>query len=143
MVSIVITGHGNFATGIESMLKLVIGECKNVFFIDFTPNLSSHDLTKQFQEIYTKANGEVIFLCDIAGGTPFNQAALLMHEYNQNYAVLGGVNIPCILDALDRRDSISDGHVLLQQIKRVGCDNMRIVGESIDNISTYKDTDGI
>ncbi|MGL5955034.1 MAG: hypothetical protein ACRC0X_00285 [Brevinema sp.] len=143
MLSIVVTGHGNFATGMKSMLELVIGENENIFFVDFTTDLSSQDLMKIFQDIYTTVNGNLIFLCDIAGGTPFNQAAILMYEHHRNYAVLGGVNIPCILEAIDQRDNILETQELLQLIKDAGCNNIKIYGETTNDIPTYDNTEGI
>ena len=34
MVGIVVTGHGNFATGLESSLKLIYGGSSHIKFVD-------------------------------------------------------------------------------------------------------------
>lgn len=139
MLSIVISGHGNFATGIQSMLKLVLGECENTYYIDFTENLSSNDLKELFQKIYSKTEGNLVFLCDIAGGTPFNQASMLMHENNKPYSVIGGINIPLILDVLDNRETFTNCLELLQHAQQEGSSNIKIFGQSTE--STHENND--
>ena len=35
MIGIIVAGHGNFASGITSMLELVVGKPENYEYIDF------------------------------------------------------------------------------------------------------------
>ncbi|MDK2818717.1 MAG: PTS mannose transporter subunit IIAB [Spirochaetota bacterium] len=143
MVTIIITGHGNFATGIKSMLDLVIGQCDNLYFINFTEEMSSQNLQDRFQEVFTNHQGNVIFLCDIAGGTPFNQAAILMYENNKNYGVVGGINIPLILEILDQREILIDPQELLRQGKSEACMNIKIFGDETSSKNQEISNDGI
>jgi len=142
MTSIIIVGHGTFASGISSMLTLVMGECPNMYFVDFTQDLTSKNLEDKFNELYKKTNGDILFLCDIAGGTPFNQAAMLMHKNNKKYNVLGGLSIPLILDILDRRESVSDCKILLEESRKAAYESMNIFGETKDEQINISD-DGI
>lgn len=128
MLSVVITGHGNFATGIKSMLDLVLGDCDNTYFVDFSENMNSDDLQKIFKDIFLQSEKNVIFLCDIAGGTPFNQASILLHEHNRK-GVIGGISIPLVLEVLDQRESMS-ANALLVHAKKEASENIKIFGEA-------------
>lgn len=130
MKTIIVTGHGNFATGIKSMLTLVLGEVPNIEFIDFKEGMGSDDLRKTFEACYEKykASG-VIFCADIAGGTPFNQAAMMLHDKGE-LGVIGGVNIPVILAAIELREEIEDSLELCVQAKDMGLANVSIFGKT-------------
>lgn len=39
MVGVIVTGHGNFATGILSSLKLISGEQQHIVGVDFTQRI--------------------------------------------------------------------------------------------------------
>ncbi|MGL4562663.1 MAG: PTS fructose transporter subunit IIA [Brevinema sp.] len=143
MASIIITGHGNFATGIKSMLDLVIGETENTYFIDFTEDLSSEDLKDKFVEIYEREHGQVLFLCDIAGGTPFNQAAMLMYSQHKSYGVIGGINIPLIMHVLDSLETTINDNSLLLDAKETAYEYIKIFGEEKVDSSANTSDDGI
>ena len=40
MKGIIVTGHGNFASGIESTMKLIMGEQEKIAFIDFKEGMT-------------------------------------------------------------------------------------------------------
>lgn len=128
MLGVIVTGHGNFATGLKSMIALVLGEAENLEFIDFSEGMGSDELRKKLEACYQKyeKNGAVVF-ADIAGGTPFNQAAMMLHEKNKK-GVLGGVNIPILLAALELREDISDPLELCKQAKIMGIESITIFG---------------
>ena len=44
MVGIIVSGHGNFASGLLSTLKLIAGEQENVIGIDFIDGQGSAEL---------------------------------------------------------------------------------------------------
>ena len=77
MTALVITGHGQFASGIHSALTLVAGDAKDVHAVDFregdTPETLGEKLAK-ILKIYE--NDGVVIFTDIIGGAPFRQAAL-------------------------------------------------------------------
>lgn len=75
-MQIIVTGHGNFASGIESTVKLLAGSIKNIKYIDFTEDMNEESLMKKFEEAI-KLNEHIVFFCDLLGGTPYKQAAIL------------------------------------------------------------------
>ena len=44
MLGLIVTGHGNFATGLQSSLRLIAGEKENMCFVDFEEKDSVEDL---------------------------------------------------------------------------------------------------
>ena len=48
MIGLIISGHGNFASGLRSSLKLIAGEPCNVEYVDFEETDSIEDLRKKY-----------------------------------------------------------------------------------------------
>lgn len=98
MVNYIVCGHGNFATGLESSVKLLAGEAPAVKYVDFTQDLSQDTLCDKFEEDYNSFTdaSSVVILTDIVGGTPFKTAVTfsLSHE---NVYVISGTNLPLML----------------------------------------------
>ena len=46
-MKIIVIGHGNFATGIHSSLKLIAGEQEKVDAIDFVEGMSANELKEK------------------------------------------------------------------------------------------------
>ncbi len=143
MTTVVITGHGNYATGIKSMLDLVLGVPDHLKFVDFTEDLNSDTLYKKLEAIYDISPDGVIFLTDIAGGTPFNQSALLLHTKGKNGAVVGGINIPYIFTVLDLMEEKTDLKEIVKEAKEIAIENIKIFGEDTSKASSNNDDDGI
>ena len=76
MTAIIITGHGQFASGIHSALTLISGTSPDVHAVNFeegdTPDALGEKLAK-ILKIYE--NDSVVIFTDIIGGAPFRQAA--------------------------------------------------------------------
>ena len=74
MIGIIVTGHGSFATGITSGLKLLAGETAYYEAVDFLPEDSVEALTEKLLRAVEALSGleGILILTDIAGGSPFN-----------------------------------------------------------------------
>ena len=72
MVGIIVSGHGNFASGLLSTLKLIAGEQENVVGIDFIDGQGSDELKNNIKEAINNFEDEVFILTDLAGGTRIN-----------------------------------------------------------------------
>ena len=142
---IVITGHGTYASGIESMIKLVLGAQDCLRFIDFEEGKTPEMMNQEFTKLYKESSSGIIFLTDIAGGTPFNQAAIAIHENGGNGAVIGGANIPFIIALLELiEDDYTDIKSLCQEAKIMAIESMTIYGDEPSKKSnTNESEDGI
>lgn len=105
MIGMILCGHGNFASGMYSAIKLIAGEQEDFATVDFSAGMSSEELKEQLLVQIAKTengNGVVIFT-DIPGGTPFNQAVLLSTE-NESVKIVSGTNLPLLLESSFKRD---------------------------------------
>ncbi|CQR46281.1 PTS system mannose-specific EIIAB component [Paraliobacillus sp. PM-2] len=106
MIGIVISGHGQFASGIYSSIQLIAGEQQEMKAVDFKEGMNVESLKSALNhavEEVEQGDGVVIFT-DIPGGTPFNQSVILSTEKN-NIKVIAGTNLPAILDGVFSRNS--------------------------------------
>ena len=96
MVGLLITGHGHFATGLGSSLRLITGNTENIVYVDFEENHST-DTLKALDEL--KDCDGVLVLSDLAGGSPFKSAVeCKVARPDQAIEVLAGSNLPMLIE---------------------------------------------
>ncbi|WP_125574161.1 PTS sugar transporter subunit IIA [Levilactobacillus huananensis] len=106
MIAIIITGHGDFARGILQSAEMIFGKAQKVKAVTLSANESVEDLANHYQAAIQSLQpmSELLFLADLWGGAPFNAASQLVQQNPDNYAVIAGVNLPMLIEALDRQD---------------------------------------
>ncbi|WP_044642755.1 PTS galactosamine/N-acetylgalactosamine transporter subunit IIA [Risungbinella massiliensis] len=99
MNGIIVTGHGHFATGLGSSLKLIAGEQLNIKFVDFVAEDSTEQLREKIlqERLALKDCDGVLVLCDLVGGSPFQTAVLLSNE-DPKIKVVGGTNLAMLVE---------------------------------------------
>jgi len=126
MIGIILTGHGNFASGLYSSVKLIAGEKENFVCCDFEEGSSDDDLLisieKAIEELKKTCEGVIIF-SDLKGGSPF-QKAVMAAVGKQNIEVIAGSNLPMILEVTLSRDFIEDINELVEMAINIGKDNI-------------------
>lgn len=105
MYGIIVTGHGRFAEGLLEAAELILGKQTNIEAINFLKEESSVDLRDKIENAVNSMKGleGIIFLTDLAGGTPFNTSVILSEEIN-SCKVLGGTNLPLLIEILMNRE---------------------------------------
>ena len=98
---IVLTGHGNYATGIKSALELIAGSKDNVLAFDFLKEESEEQFSLKFKDLDRKNN--YLFACDLMGGTPYKVVSRL----DLNKEILIGTNLGGLLDTVFKIDKLS------------------------------------
>lgn len=107
MFKIIVSGHGEFATTIEKTLEYIIGRQDNIDYINFNNGMGTKELEEEYRKSILKSiDEEILFLTDLAGGTPFSTAVTLSQNMKNAY-ILGGINIPTILAAIEYREEDS------------------------------------
>lgn len=106
MFKIIVSGHGEFASAIEKTLEYIIGKQENIEYVNFNNGMGTKELEGRYTECISKGEDkEILFLTDLAGGTPFSTAVTLSQGIEHiNICVLGGINLPTILAAIECRD---------------------------------------
>lgn len=107
MRKIIITGHGRYASGIKSTIEMIAGKKDYIFYVDFTENDTDISLKQKYNSIIKNANDEeILFICDILGGTPFKVAAEISNSF-PNMELVVGCNIGGILESILKNKSLS------------------------------------
>ena len=101
MIGIVITGHGQFATGLLSSLTLIAGDFENLVAVDFNGDDSTEELTEKIERAVKKIGQwkKVLFLTDLVGGSPF-KCSVLVGQDSKESRVIAGANLPMLLEAV-------------------------------------------
>jgi PTS system N-acetylgalactosamine-specific IIA component len=104
---IIISGHGNYATGLKSSIELIAGYNGDIFYLDLTVADTDKTLQCRMNEIVQgNKDAGVLFICDILGGTPFKVSAQLTCT-GENMEVVTGCNIGAILEGVMQKDKLS------------------------------------
>jgi len=101
MTGFLITGHGNFASGIISAVELVEGRTNRLVGVDFLESYSTDDLEGKLLnalEELQKDYEEILILSDLTGGSPYNQSVMIKMKNPQlNIEVISGSNFPMVI----------------------------------------------
>ena len=100
MLGLLVTGHGHFATGLNSSLELIAGAQPNVALVDFEADHSievlKDNLNKALDSL--KEYDGVLVLSDLPGGSPFKTAVECKFERpDQAIEVIAGTNLPLLI----------------------------------------------
>ena len=104
---IIITGHNNFASGILSSLNMIAGVKDNIYAVDFLSTDNDTSLEDKFKKIINdNKDREILFTCDLMGGTPFKVASKLAFT-SDSYEVVTGINLGGLIDTSMKLDKFS------------------------------------
>ena len=101
MVGLLITGHGHFATGLGSSLRLITGNTENIEYVDFEADHSTETLAHNLNQAFDKLKDcdGVLVLSDLAGGSPFKTAVeCKFARPDQKIEVIAGSNRPMLIE---------------------------------------------
>ena len=103
MIGIVLTGHAHLSSGLLSAATLLMGEPAQAAAVDLLPGIDPEEFGA---ELLAAGQGVdtgdgAIFLADLRGGTPFNQACI--QSRGNGWEVLSGANLPMLVQLLTVR----------------------------------------
>ena len=133
MVGIIIATHGEFAAGIKQSSSMILGEQEKVESVVFMPSEGPDDLYRKLQEAITKLETEeILFLVDLWGGSPFNQANRLLEESPENRAIVAGLNLPMLLEAYGEREETDKAHDVAKALINSAKDQIKVKPENLE-----------
>ena len=134
MVGIVIASHGEFASGILQSGQMILGEQENVKACTLMPSDSPENIKAKMEEAIASFDNkdEVLFLIDLWGGTPFNQASALINGHEDKWAIVTGLNLPMLVEAFASRFSMETAHEIATHISGSAKEGIRIKPESLE-----------
>jgi PTS system mannose-specific IIA component len=125
MKGIILVSHGKMAEGMADTCRFIMGEgIEQLEALGLKQGESPEEFGVRLQEAAARADtGDgVIILCDLFGGTPCNQAMLLMSD---TVDVIAGMNFPLVLELLTARMAGSPAIDSLIENGRQSLQNMR------------------
>ena len=140
MVGIILASHGEFAKGIMQSGKMIFGEQENVKAVTLMPSEGPDDLRAKMKDAIASFDNqdEVLFLVDLWGGTPFNQANFLFEEHKDKWAIVAGLNLPMLIEAYGARLSMGSAHEIAAYILNAGKEGVKVKPESLEPADTGK-----
>lgn len=125
MTGIVITGHGSFATGIESGVRLLAGCLDFIKSVDFESSHSEDQLKRNLRAAFAALEkcDRIVVLSDILGGSPFKMAVTLSFGSDRIRVICGtnlGMAVELALRCMTGADQEMDLDELTDQVISVG-----------------------
>ncbi|MER2226811.1 MAG: mannose/fructose/sorbose PTS transporter subunit IIA [Carnobacterium sp.] len=138
MVGIILASHGEFAEGILQSGAMIFGEQENVKAITLMPSEGPEDVKAKMKTAIASFDDqdEVLFLVDLWGGTPFNQANTLFEEHKEKWAIVAGLNLPMVIEAYASRLSMNSAQEIAAHIIETAKEGVRIRPEELEPVST-------
>ncbi|MBL4954842.1 mannose/fructose/sorbose PTS transporter subunit IIA [Neobacillus sp. OS1-32] len=144
MVGIIIASHGDFANGILQSAEMIFGKQENVKAVTLMPSEGPDVVKAKMKEAIASFDNqdEVLFLVDLWGGTPFNQANSLFEEHKDNWAIVAGMNLPMLIEAFASRFSMNTAHEIAAHILGTAKEGVKVKPESLEPAVSAKASAG-
>ena len=134
MVNIILASHGEFAEGILQSAQMIFGEQEQLITATLMPNEGPEDLKAKLDDAVDSfgEEPEVLFMVDLWGGSPFNQASLVHQEMPERSAIVAGMNLPMLLEALGSRMAMDTAHEIASHIITKEAAGVRVLPEELE-----------
>ena len=134
MISVIISGHGDFATALKGSSGMIFGDQDDLIAVPFLKGEGTQTLQEKYKQVIEgiPEENEILFLVDLFGGTPYNAAApFIIH--NQRIDMASGVNLPILLEVLSMRENLPLKE-MLHKLKVVNEECFQICSEHFERI---------
>jgi len=138
MVGIIIASHGDFANGILQSGEMIFGKQDNVKAVTLMPSEGPDDVKAKMKEAIASFDNqdEILFLVDLWGGTPFNQANSLFEEHKDKWAIVAGMNLPMLIEVFASRLSMNSAHEIAAHILGTAKEGVKVRPEELEPVTS-------
>lgn len=99
MINIIVMGHGGYAQGVKNNLSMLLGEPKNMYFLDLMRDDSLGDLENKMNSLISElGESDILFVCDLLGASPFRLAAIYSATNPEKAITVTGLNTMAFLE---------------------------------------------
>ncbi|KRM82652.1 PTS system, mannose-specific IIAB component [Ligilactobacillus ruminis DSM 20403 = NBRC 102161] len=112
---------------------MIFGEQENVAHVTLMPSEGPDDIRAKMEKAVASFENqdEVLFLVDLWGGTPFNQANNLVEQHKDKWAIVAGMNLPMVIEAYASRFSMEKAQDIAAHLVEAGKDGVKVKPESL------------
>lgn len=101
---IILLSHGPFAVSLLDTARMLFGDAENLAAFSFEEGDDADQYRETFEETIDAFPEETLILVDLFGGTPCNQVMRYVQERERPLEVVGGMNLPMLLNAVISRE---------------------------------------
>ena len=145
MVGVIVCGHGSLPQEFVRAAEMICGAQKNICAVSFQMWEDPALVRQRYEETIEELNCKdgILFLCDLFGGIPFNEASRIVAA-DEKYGIVTGLNLPLLIDLLTSRRKL-DGSIavreLLTEVKRLAHEG--IASLHMDDLDTEDAAHGV
>jgi PTS system N-acetylgalactosamine-specific IIA component len=111
MIGVIVTGHGKYATGMESALRLLAGRPEKFMAVDYRQEDTIDDLEFRLRDAI-RAMSEctgILILVDVFEGAPYKESIEMKEKMtDQKIEIVTGVNLGMLMQVNLSRGYVSD-----------------------------------
>jgi len=113
---------------------MIFGNQDNVKAVTLMPSEGPNDIKAKMKEAIATFDNqdEVLFLVDLWGGTPFNQASSLIEEHGGKWAIVSGLNLPMLIEAYASRLSMNTAYEIASHILNTAKEGIKVKPEELE-----------
>ncbi len=137
MLRLIVSSHGKLAVELVESSYMIFGRQDGVSALEFDLDEDLNDIREKYRTVLAGVpeDEQVIFLCDLFGGSPFNGAKALVDENPERYGLIGGVNLAMLVESYVLRQSgrpLGEVVSILEETGRYGIRHYE-AGDDIDD----------
>lgn len=102
-MEIVLISHGSLCEGVLGAYRMLTGSADGVDTLSLTQEGGVSQFSEQFGALMDEKlrdGGSVLVMCDLQGGTPYNQAYARFLQDPEHIRVVTGLNLPMLVETL-------------------------------------------
>lgn len=126
---IVVTSHGSFCTGAVSVYEMVAGKTDGITAVSLAFDDTGQFAPRLREVVEAHVDEGVLILCDIIGGTPYNESYRLELEHPGRVEVLANMNLPMLIETGMTRAGASSLDELYRCAVRAGVESIKAASE--------------
>lgn len=125
-IGVILTSHGDMAKGVLDSATMIFGKQEAVDADIFPDGSRPEDLRKKYEDSIANFgdDAKVLFMCDIWGGTPFNQASQIVAKHPDRMALITGMNLPMLIECYTARNNMKLDE-LVKHLVQTGKDQVK------------------
>lgn len=105
---VVLVSHNGLADGMVGSVRMIFGECSNLYSFGLAPDGSVAELGQKVRDLALEDPSEqVIVIADLLGGSVCNQCLVSLCDLT-NVKVLAGMSLPLVLSVISADGELSD-----------------------------------